>query len=238
MAGIIRKEQFTATRTFSFADLEEQGRQVIQQAQAQAEQLLQSSRAEGRRLSDELRQAGYQAGMTAGRIEGLEQIRAEAHVKAVREAHDETALLLRSLNKALEEFEQSKRNLMAAAESGLIELALAIARRVCKLAVGISHDVVCANARTLLEMTQHSDDVELHFNPAEYELLREMEPELLAQAEQFAHVELVTDQRVAPGDCLLRTHTGEIDAAIEIQLDRIATALLVKPDNGQSRTEA
>ena len=238
MAGVIRKEQLTDARPFSFADLEEQGRQIIQHAQAQAEQILQNSRAEDRRLSEEHRQAGYQAGLTAGRTEGLEQIRAEAHANAVREARDETALLLRSLSRALEEFEQCKRNLVAAAESGLIELALAIARRVCKLTIGTSHDAVRANARTLLEMVQHADDAELHFNPAEYELLREMGPDLLAQTEQFAHVELVADERVDLGDCLLRAHAGEIDAAVETQLDRIAAALLVKPDTGQSRAKA
>ena len=93
MAGIIRREQFMAGRKLSFADLELQGRRILEHAQAQARKLLAEAQARAGLVEEEQRQAGYQAGHQAGlaegRAAGLKQIQAEAHDSAVREAREQ-----------------------------------------------------------------------------------------------------------------------------------------------------
>jgi flagellar assembly protein FliH len=234
MAGIIRREQLTATRSFSFADLERQGRLILEHARAQAAETLRAAEARARQVAEEQRQAGYPAGHAAGlaegRAAGLRQIREEAHAAATREAREQIAALVRSLTGAVTDFEHSHRSLIAQAETGLIELALAIARRVCKLEVGASTAAARANARHLLELVQHTGDAELHLHPAECEPLRELAPELVAHVEGLGHVTFVADPNVEHGGCLLRTRDGTIDATIETQLQRVAEALRVNPE--------
>ena len=231
MAGIIRREQVSSARVFSLTDLEQQGRQILEAAQVRAQQTLRAAEQRGRQLREEQEQAGYQAGLEEGRAAGLEQSRQEARAAAVQEARQQIAALVRALTAALNEFEQVKRSLIASAESGLIELALAVARRVCKLEAGASSAAAQANVRALLEMVQHVGDAELRLNPAEYEQLRELAPELPAHAGQLRHGGIVADPGVGRGGCVLRTRDGEIDATIETQLQRIAAALRVNTDD-------
>jgi flagellar assembly protein FliH len=234
MPGVIRPDGLSSTRVFSFADLEAQGRELIEQARAEARRILEVARREAEELRRQQFQAGYQQGLQEGRVAGLAQIRAEAREQASAEARQQIADLTNALLAALRQFDQSKRGLIAAAETGLIELAIAIARRVCRDALELSGKIAQANARALLELVQHAHDVELHFHPADYERLSELGAALFEQADQFEHVRIIPDQMVDRGGCVLRTSDGQIDARLETQLDRIATALLA----GQVSTPA
>jgi flagellar assembly protein FliH len=231
MAGIIRKETVTRTAAFSFADLEQQGRAIIERAQAEAREILAAAQRHALGLAERERcralEEGRAEGLAEGRAAGLEQIRAEAHAAAMREAQADVQRLTQSLQAALAEFDQHKRSLITAAESGLIELALRVARRVCKLEAGRSIGVALANGRALLDMAQHAEDPELCFNPADLEMLKESGAQLAAAVQQFSHVKLVADEKVERGGCLLRTRAGEIDAGLETQVQRIAEALCV-----------
>ena len=225
MAGVIRKERSGGVQTFSFADFQHQAQQMLEQAQARARQILQAAEQDAAQQTEQQKQAAYVEGLAAGRAAGLQQIREQTHATALEEARAQVASAGAALTSLRSEFEQNLRRLLASAETGLICLALAVAQRVCKLAVGASTDVARANARALLEMVQHAGDVQLCLHPDEFELLREMGPELTA-TNRAGHVHVVADPQVNRGGCLLRTHAGEIDAAIESQLQRIAEVLV------------
>ena len=220
---------------FSFADLEQQGRDVVEQAEARANEILRAAEQQGRELAERHKRSGYEEGFARGRAEALEQTRAVARADAVAKAREQVEFLVRSLAAVLTEFEENKRALIAAAESGMIELALAVARRVCKLETGASTAAAQANARCVLEMVQGTGDAELHVHPDEYEQVRELAPELLTRADRLEHVKFVADESVERGGCTLTTRTGEVDATLETQLDRIAAALRTDAAHTQPR---
>ena len=66
----------------------------------------------------------------------------------------------------------------------------------------------------------------MHVNPAEEARLEEYLPELLGHLRQIEEVELVGDETVSPGGCVLRLGSGEIDARMETQLASISEELL------------
>jgi flagellar assembly protein FliH len=225
VAGVIRRENFCSSPPFSFADLEGQARAVRERAEEQARQIVREAEKHGRQLAEQARQQGHQVGLEEGRREGLRQIRAEAREHVLQETRERMDRLVQALTTGLTEFEQNKRRLIGVAEAGLIELALAIARRVCKLLVETSPEAVRANAQHLLKAVRHDGDLELRVNPADYDTLRDVAAEVLRCGEELEHVQLRADAAVAPGGCVLSTPDGQIDASIEAQLDRIAEAI-------------
>ena len=56
------------------------------------------------------------------------------------------------------------------------------------------------------------------------------DPELLSKLRSIEEVELTEDEEISPGGCVLRFGSGQIDARIETQLDRIAEELLGQKD--------
>jgi flagellar assembly protein FliH len=226
VAGIFRPERFSSAPAFSFADLEHKARAYLDKTHAEARQILAQAEAEARKRAARIEAAARPRAVEQGRREGLEQARREARKIALHEARDELARLRDAVTQALGAFDDSKRRLLAIAERGMLELALAVARRVCKRVAGASSEAARANARALLEMVKHEADLQIHLNPAECESLRQALPELVASAEQLAHVEIVSDAKVPRGGCLLHSRNGTIDAALESQLERVSAALL------------
>ncbi len=237
MNGVIRREQFAPSTAFSFDDLERQGRALVTHATAQARQILVDAEATSRQRADEQQQAAYAAGLDQGRREGLEGVEREVRAAAleagrkaaVAAAQENVARLSAALSAGLAEFEQRKHHLLATAESGLIELALAVARRVCKIQSERSTEPARANARTLLDMVKHVEDLELHVHPAELQTLQDVAADFVQSTGRQQHVTLVADPAVTRGGCVLRTRAGLIDASVESQLERIAAALCEDP---------
>jgi flagellar assembly protein FliH len=119
----------------------------------------------------------------------------------------------------------------------MLELALAIARQVCKHDAGTSSEAARANAAALLKMVKHESDLVLHLNPADYETLQRAAPELRTSIDRLAHVELAADPTVERGGCVLEGHHGTVDARLETQLDRVAAALLKPRESGAPTTD-
>lgn len=226
MAGILRRETVSSTPAFSFPDLESDARAIIDQARRQAVDILAKAESEARQRGVRIEREAHARGAETGRREGTEQARVEALETARRDARDELNSLSRTLREALAEFEDNKRRLLAQAECGVIDLALSIARRVCKHDVGASSESALANARAVLEMARHERDPELRMNPADRDLLGDALPEVIAAVEGLEHVGIVADGEIDRGGCVLCTRAGTIDASIETQLDRVAQALV------------
>jgi flagellar biosynthesis/type III secretory pathway protein FliH len=222
---VLRREEFASKPAFSFQDLEGQAQAVLEQARTQAQRIVTQSEQRARRRAAQLEQEAEPRGFAAGHQQGLEQARAEAAETALQEARQSVTHLTQALTTGLEALEEGKRRLLATAECGLLELALAIARRVCKHDAGGLSEAARANARALLEMVQHEDDLELHLNPTDHDLLRDA-ADLNQVTNRFAHVEVLADPKVPRGGCVLRARNGTIDATLETQLDRVAKALV------------
>jgi flagellar assembly protein FliH len=237
MGGVIRREHVVATAAFAFQDVEREAGEMLARARAQAEHLLADAEQRARESAEVRKRVAHQQGLDEGRQAGLTEIRKEARQAAVDAARAELTRLTHALSAGLAEYERNRRSLIALAETGLIELALAIARRVCKIEVAASGAPVRANARALLELVQHHEDVELRLNPAEVELLADLADEFTKQTTALGHVTITADPAVARGDCRLSTRAGTIDASIAGQLDRIAAALCT-PDHSPSPAPA
>jgi flagellar assembly protein FliH len=232
VAGVLRREKFSSKSAFSFEDLEGKARAVLDEAREQARRIVAQAVEEGRRRAAQLEQEAYPRGLEEGRHRGFEQAHADAAEAALQQARQDLAQLAQALAGGLDAFEQSKRRLLATAECGLLKLALAIARRVCKHDVGAASAAARANVRALLEMVKHEGDLELHLNPAECDALRQAVPELLASTGRLTHVEIMPDAAITRGGCVLHSRDGTIDASLETQLDRVAAALVEQPGGG------
>jgi flagellar assembly protein FliH len=225
MGTVIKRENAATASTFSFTDVEREAAAIIAQARTKAAALVNSAEQRVQQIVDTHKHEGYQSGVAEGRRAGFEQARKEGRAAALTAAQGELDKLTQALREGVQAYEARKRSLIADAEAGLIELALAIAQRVCKLTVEASSDAARANARALLELVQHDHDIELHLHPADHECLREVAHDVVGDIAERDHVHLKANESVQRGGCVLRSRDGHIDSAIERQLQRVARAL-------------
>lgn len=226
MAGVIKEAAAGAAERFSFKDFEREGHAVLARAKAQATELLQAARQRGVAQAKAAREAAYAEGLAAGRKAGEAQIRKEIREEVQKTTANDVQAAIGILGAALANVEQNKHRLLAQAEQGLLNVAIAIAQRVCKHLPEFDRNAVVENCRQTLQAVGRHGDLELRVHPDDLSMVETWAAEFVAQTERLDTVNVISDPTVDRGGCLVCGRDVRIDATIAAQLDRIARAVV------------
>jgi flagellar assembly protein FliH len=223
-------------RTFRLNDVMDEARIYVAQAHVESEQMireaevrLRKAEAQARQMEEDARRRGdergygeaYQRGLTEGREAG----RQEAFEAASREFTQQQASLIESCKAAMSAIDRDRDMWLTAARQDLIELAVAIARRVA-CHVGREHrEVVLANLEEAVRLVGARTDVTIAVNPLDAEAARAFAKSLIDMREQWQKIRVVDEPEISPGGCRVQWGSGSIDATLETQLDRIEAEL-------------
>ncbi len=156
-------------------------------------------------LADEARERGY----AEGYAEGLRQAQA-----AQGGAVERLAALVENAVCCTEGFTQGL-------EAQLVELALAVAEKVVEREVSIDRALVVGVLRGALQEMQEAASVQVRVNPRDHDVVAEHWDELLRRpvAERS---QLIADERIQCGGCVVETQVGQVDAQLATKLSQIA----------------
>ncbi len=147
---------------------------------------------------------GYAAGERAGAEAG--STRAEA--------------MLRRLAQTIEELGSLRTTMVRQTERQMVQLAVAVAKRIVGREIALDADLVIAMVRVALDRLGEGTPAVIRLNPED----------LAATSGQAkwggSHVTVVADPAVSRGGCLVESEFGLIDASVDAQFDQIAQAML------------
>jgi flagellar assembly protein FliH len=130
--------------------------------------------------------------------------------------------MLYRLAQTLEELTQVRAQMILQTERQMVQLALAIARRVVHREVSIDADLLIAMARVALERLGETAQVKVRLHPDDFQA---------AGSERVArltgsNVMILADPHLSRGSCRVESDMGMLDAGVDAQLKEIARALL------------
>jgi flagellar assembly protein FliH len=157
----------------------------------------------------EAERRGHEAGLERGLAEA--RARTEAALEAFAAAE-------RSMAEMYDRY-------VAEAEAAAVDLAFQIAEKVIAATVASDPEAVLGVVSGALLRTTDRDHLVLEVNPGDFELVRESASELAARLGGINRMEVVSERRVEPGGCVVRTEAGEIDARVSSQLERVRQLL-------------
>jgi flagellar assembly protein FliH len=225
--GLIKSTAAPPSLTpFSMRDVEDQARALLVGARRTAERLLAEAQREGEAIRKRAHAEGLAEGMDEGLNRGVEEGRAAGKQAALEEHRSGLTEALSALTAAAQSLDAARADLEASALREVVELAVAIARRVTKRQAAIDPGVLTENLREAMKLVVHASDVTVAFNPTQRQALEAALPALKLEFPKLKHVELTEDSTVAPGGCRITAGHGQVDADLEVQLDRIASDLL------------
>jgi flagellar assembly protein FliH len=111
------------------------------------------------------------------------------------------------------------------AEAAAVDLAFQIAEKLIAATVASDREAVLGVVSGALLRTTDRDHLVLEVNPGDFELVRDSASELAARLGGINRMEVVSERRVEPGGCVVRTEAGEIDARVSSQLERVRQLL-------------
>lgn len=228
-------------RRFDLNDVVREAREMVVAARVEAERIVESARAEAKVLWEKAREEGRQAGLEEGLREGRETGRHEAYEAAKQEFAEQQKSLIASCEQAIGTINEERIGWAAAARQDLIELAMAIARRVAGRVGERDREVVLANLEEAIRLAGSRSEVRIKVSPVDAAAARDFAESLVSMHKQWEHVEIAEDPEVSPGGCRVQWGTGAVDARLETQLDRIKTELSagmeVGPDHRDDVTD-
>jgi flagellar assembly protein FliH len=131
-------------------------------------------------------------------------------------------VMLRRLTETLDELTSLRAQMIHQTEHQMVQLALAVARRVVHREISLDRDLLVAMARVALDRLGESAQVTVRLSPDDFEATA------AARAAQWTgtNVTVVADARVSRGGCRIESDLGVMDAGADAQIQEIARALL------------
>jgi flagellar assembly protein FliH len=126
------------------------------------------------------------------------------------------------LSQTLHDLDGLRLSLVSQAEKEVARLAIEIAKKIVHREVSIDNDIVMTLARIGLSRMHNRVAATVHLHPDDLVYVEEHRSQLNATQS----VQLVEDQSVGRGGCLIQTEMGAVDARIEQQFAEIERAFI------------
>lgn len=194
------------------AEAQRRAERIVAEAEARAEAIL----AEAEQAAVEAQIQAQQQGLSQGRAEGLRQ----GEAKAQRE-NAEAAKRLLALAAAAEA--ESER-IYTEAEPHLVDLALAIARRIVGAELASHPTLVAEVVARAIDEARGAGHHSIRLNPDDARLISSFLPQAAIDA-GGREWEIVPDSSLSVGDCVIETAFGSVDARIQTQFAEFEIAL-------------
>jgi flagellar assembly protein FliH len=133
--------------------------------------------------------------------------------------------VVKSFAEALEEVRRLQEECCQSSEQEMLELVLAIARRVIQKEVSADGRIIVGVIQSALKYVADRKGVKVRLNPSDLELASQCRGEMIKEIEGMKNVILESDETVARGDAIVESNHGIIDAGIEMHLQEVEKAL-------------
>ena len=222
-------EETRAHMLAEIADKEQRAIQLLKDAKVEAEIIKQEAQAERERLlaaaqeeieqeklkaSQEGRNEGYQAGYQDGEGKVREEMAGvinDANAKA---------------EKTLRDAKEATRDYIQQAEQDMVKIVMAVVEKILPQHFIDAPQVVLPLVQKAILKVKDQKELKIHVSPQDYDLV------LLARNEfrgiltyGDATIEVDSDASMQPGDCLIETPNGTVDARLATQIELVKQAV-------------
>jgi flagellar assembly protein FliH len=166
-----------------------------------------------------------------GRKNGQQQLRSEFDAALAKNREQ--------IGEALQRFALERQDYYRRVEGEIVELALAIARKILLREAQLDPHVLAGIVRITLEKLDTGTKVNLHIHPQEAADWRHY---FASQVEGVPAPDVYEDPAIVPGECRIETSLGSTVVGLQSQLKEIETGLLdllaERPDGATSSSPA
>ena len=162
----------------------------------------------------------YQTEIKRAYEEGIKNAEQEA-VKIIEEANLERENILAEVVKLKEDVIKEYKDELKNSEKDIINLSLDIVEKIINYEVNRSDDYVLGIVKDALDRVLNKKDVILKLSTADYYTVLSNKKYLVTNVKGFGEIEIVQDESMEPGSCIVDTPLGVIDGGIQVRMDNI-----------------
>ncbi len=211
---------------FNYEDLRQRCDNYIEQISAQAKQILLNAQAEAEQLRSQAVEEGRAEGLRAGHEEGLRDQQQVIEQTADKQATERLDATLPAIQAVVEALTIERNRWLATWQNTAIQLSVAIAEKLVHGELAQRPELAQESIREALELAAGNPQIKLRMNPGDVEHLGQWCEDMVSAVSPAGTAEIFADSTITSGGCVVETKHGKIDARIETKLARIAQELL------------
>ena len=169
---------------------------------------------------------GRRLGFEQGRLKGIQEGAVVGRREEESRWKQEFSTTLGALAQSGREFQGMRDELLQETRTGVVRLAVEIAKKVIKREVLLCPEVILANVERAIDHIFRGCDVVLHLHPDDAEIVERTFKENPRWAEDLKEIEVRPSPDMDRGGCRLLSGAGVVDLTLESQLEQIEQCLL------------
>ncbi len=155
----------------------------------------------------------YEKGFRAGESAGFEFGRKKAET------------LFQGLAHILDELANLRDRLYRSCEKEIIDLIIAIARKVVHRELETKREIVVDLVREALKASVAGGEIVIRLNPEDLKIMSEYREELASYVDGVKNLTIKEDSTIKRGGCIVETNFGEVDATVDTIMGEIEDRL-------------
>lgn len=181
-------------------EAEKKATAILGEAQSKADQLLQQAQQEREELLKKAQEEGFQKG----------------YQESIEKAEEEIAVYKAQTLDLLNSLSVLKKNYLAEQADDILDLIMLITKKMLNVAIEYKPEVIASIVKKVLEETSEAESITIKVNPIHMPFLDFTNENILDLVKNKFTVE--PDSGIKPGDCIVVTEKGFIDAQIDEQM--------------------
>lgn len=192
---------------------------VLEEANEQASFILKEAELEAEHILEDARlKTGQES------IEICEQAQKQGYENGYNEAKKQYEDLLNEAESVLKSAQTEHRQLLDGMEEDIINLAIAIAKKVIGNEVLLNKENVIMLVKQALGKCPDREACVIRVSSEDYEFVDGSREKIMSMYTGLDCLEIKKDACLKPGSCIVDTHYGSVDASIDTQLEHIEQA--------------
>ncbi len=208
---------------------EDRANQLLRDAQVQADILRQNAQTDyDKRMNEvqaeidaqreEARQQGHDEGFAEGKAEGTEQAKKDM-ADAMNAANAKAEKTLRDAKEAAQDYVQH-------AEEQIVTIAMAAVEKILPQHFIDVPQVVLPVVRNAISQVKDQKEIVVHVPPDAYDMVLMARDEFRSMLPGGdTSLEIQSDEALKPGDCMIETPNGSVDARLLTQIEAVKQAV-------------
>ncbi len=215
-----------------------QSKQMVQDIQIECEQIIEDTKKMAAEDAEKVKEAakaeghaegheaGFKEGREAGYEEGVKQGREDGE-KAIRE---ELAEIIRQANakaeKTIQDAKEQTAGYFVKAEDDVAKVVMKAIEKILPQHFIESPQVILPVVREVIQLVRDQKDIKVHVEPESYDLVLMARSEFQSMlTDSTADLEVVSDETLKPGDVVIETPNGGVDAKLSTQIELMKGAI-------------
>lgn len=202
--------------------LRQQARKIRNDARAESDKLVADTKKEAEELLERVRKEGYDTGYKEGKEQGI--------ADGKERIEEELADIIRQANakaqKTIQDAKEQTAEYFIRAEDDIVKVLMMAIDKILPQHFLDVPQVILPVVREAIRHVRDQKEIKVHVEPDSYDLILMARSEFQSMlTDGTAIIEVVSDDALKPGDCVIETPNGDVDARLSTQLNLMKSAI-------------